>query len=91
MKKKKKLNYDYMFRARSDLKFIKYDEYFCCDSCGYRLNRLKMLKKTLFKKKGDEYRIICPDCKFINKRHRGDLGDKLRKEWEERERNINSM
>ena len=53
-----------------------------CDKCRVKLGLLRMLRKSIFTKKGSEYIVKCKYCGKENIRVKGQIGKEIDKEWE---------
>lgn len=54
-----------------------------CDKCSNRLGIVRMLKQSLFKKKGQIYLVVCKECLTINERIKGDISQNIDRDWAE--------
>ena len=54
-----------------------------CDKCNNRLGIIRMLRQSIFKKKGSNYLVTCKNCYTINIRVKGDIGENIDREWRE--------
>ncbi|PNX49474.1 MAG: hypothetical protein BV457_01565 [Thermoplasmata archaeon M9B1D] len=53
-----------------------------CSKCHIKLGLLRMLRRSIFTKKGSEYVVKCKSCGSANKRIKGQMGEKINQEWE---------
>lgn len=53
-----------------------------CNSCHKPLGIGRMLIKSIFKKRGSEYIVICKSCKKENIRVKGALSREIDENWE---------
>ena len=57
------------------------DSLIFCDTCKERLGIIYMIRFSIFKKKGEFYKVVCRKCKYINKRIKGNIGKKIDSDW----------
>ena len=56
-----------------------------CDQCHAHLGLWRMVRRALFKKKGDVYIVRCKTCGCGNRRIKGSIGAEIDEKWNDDE------
>jgi len=76
---------DFITRARGDVPYLYIDRTSAlhCDKCKDRLGLFRMVRRALFKHKGEPYEVLCKSCGHMNPRKKGEIGKELDERWGE--------
>ena len=74
---------DKELKVKSTMQYLYYspESLMMCNKCKGHLGLWRMVSKALFKKKKQEYIVICKRCGYENIRVKGEIAKQIDKRW----------
>jgi hypothetical protein len=86
----KKKIFDYRTKVSNDMAnlYLNPDSALHCEQCHERMGIMRILRRSLFKKPGVLYIVVCKACGHENVRYKGAYKKEIEEHWSELERQV---